>query len=235
MEPTHTPTAIITGASRGLGRALVNGLVETGYRVIATARTKPDLLEMAATRIRPDAVVAIAGDVSDHDHQQKLVAAAGDQLRVLVNNASTLGPSPLPRLESVPLDAIRQVYDVNVLAPLALTQLALPGLRSSAGTVVNITSDAALGDWPGWGVYGSSKAALDQWTAVIGEEIDDVRFYSFDPGDMRTRMHAEAFPGEDISDRPEPETVIPALLHLIGTRPASGRYLASSLTATVTA
>jgi NAD(P)-dependent dehydrogenase (short-subunit alcohol dehydrogenase family) len=148
-----------------------------------------------------------------------------------VNNASTLGPSPQPSLRDYPLQEWAHVYEVNVAAPLALTQGLLTCLRDNAGVVVNITSDAAVEAYEGWGGYGSSKAALDQWTAILAAEEPVLSVFSFDPGDMRTQMHQEAFPGEDISDRPEPETVVPALLRLIDERPASGRYRASALLA----
>jgi NAD(P)-dependent dehydrogenase (short-subunit alcohol dehydrogenase family) len=146
---------------------------------------------------------------------------------LLVNNASLLGPSPQPRLAEYPLDVLAQVYDVNVVGPVALTQHALPQLRERFGTVVNITSDAAVEPYEGWGGYGSSKAALEQAGRILAAEEPTVRVYTFDPGDMRTQMHQDAFPGEDISDRPEPETVVPALRRLLFDRPDSGRYRAS--------
>jgi NAD(P)-dependent dehydrogenase (short-subunit alcohol dehydrogenase family) len=164
-------------------------------------------------------------------HREAL-AAAVTGLDLLINNASDLGPSPLPRLADVPLAAARRVYEVNVLAPLALVQLFLPLLRVAHGAVVNVSSDAAVEAYPGWGAYGSSKAALDQLTSVLAAEEPEVSVYSVDPGDMRTEMHQAAFPGEDISDRPEPETVVPALLRLIATRPPSGRLRAADLPGT---
>ncbi len=166
------------------------------------------------------------GDVADAAHRADLVAAAVDLggLDLLVNNASVLGPSPQPRLADYPLDVLAHVYEVNALAPLALVQRALPVLRERLGVVVNITSDAAVEPYEGWGGYGSSKAALEQVANVLAAEEPRVHVYTFDPGDMRTQMHQEAFPGEDISDRPEPETVVPALLRLLRDRPASGRY-----------
>jgi NAD(P)-dependent dehydrogenase (short-subunit alcohol dehydrogenase family) len=159
------------------------------------------------------------------------VAAVGRAggLDVLVNNASRLGPSPQPMLRDYPLDELGRVYDTNVIAPLALIQLLTAPLAAAAGMIVNVSSDAAVEAYPGWGGYGSSKAALDQLTAVLAAEEPSLRCYAFDPGDMRTDMHQQAFPGEDISDRPEPETVIPALLRLIDERRPSGRYRASDL------
>jgi NAD(P)-dependent dehydrogenase (short-subunit alcohol dehydrogenase family) len=171
-------------------------------------------------------VRAVPGDVADGAHRAALVAAAAELggIDLLVNNASVLGPSPQPGLADYPLDILAHVFEVNALAPLALAQLALPRLRERHGVIVNVTSDAAVEPYEGWGGYGSSKAALEQLGNVLGAEEPLVRVYTFDPGDMRTQMHQEAFPGEDISDRPEPETVVPALLRLLHDAPASGRY-----------
>jgi NAD(P)-dependent dehydrogenase (short-subunit alcohol dehydrogenase family) len=158
------------------------------------------------------------------------MAALGGRVDLLVHNASALGPSPLPRLADYPLEALRQVYEVDVVAPLALTQLALPALQAAqAATVVMLSSDAAVEAYPGWGGYGSAKAALDHLAAVLAAEHPDIRVYAFDPGDMRTALHQAAFPDEDISDRPEPATVVPALLRLLHERPGSGRYRAADL------
>jgi NAD(P)-dependent dehydrogenase (short-subunit alcohol dehydrogenase family) len=222
------PIALITGASRGLGRAAAHALARRGWSLIVDARRADDLA--GAMRGLAD-VVAVPGDVTDPGHRAGLVAAAGRAggLDVLVNNASRLGPSPQPMLRDYPLDELGRVYDTNVIAPLALIQLLTAPLAAAAGTIVNVSSDAAVEAYPGWGGYGSSKAALDQLTAVLAAEEPSLRCYAFDPGDMRTDMHQQAFPGEDISDRPEPETVIPALLRLIGERPPSGRYRASDL------
>jgi NAD(P)-dependent dehydrogenase (short-subunit alcohol dehydrogenase family) len=172
----------------------------------------------------------VPGDVADPVHRAELataVARAG-RLDLIVNNASTLGPSPLPGLDRYPVDALEEVFRTNTLAPLALTQALLPYL-APGGTVVNVTSDAAVEAYEGWGGYGASKAALDQISAVLGAEHPEIRVYAFDPGDMRTAMHQEAYPGEDISDRPEPETVVPGLLRLLEDAPPSGRYRASDL------
>jgi len=224
------PIALITGASRGLGRAAARALARRGWSLIVDARRADDLA--AAMRGRAD-VVAVPGDVTDPGHRADLAAAAGRTggLDVLVNNASRLGPSPQPLLRDYPLDELGRVYDTNVIAPLALIQLLVAPLAAAAGTIVNVSSDAAVEAYPGWGGYGSSKAALDQLTAILAAEEPSLRCYAFDPGDMRTDMHQQAFPGEDISDRPEPETVIPALLRLIDERPTSGRYRASDLAA----
>jgi len=219
------PVAIITGASRGLGLALARELARDGWRIIIDARGAEGLERAARELRRLGDVVAIAGDVSDPEHRRALVAAAGDRVDLLVNNASALGPSPLPELGSYPLDELERVYGINVLAPLALVQLALPRLPHG-GCIVNVTSDAAVEAYPGWGGYGSAKAALEQLTAVLAAERPELRVYAVDPGDMRTQMQQAAFPGEDISDRPPPEESVPGLLALIrGTRP-SGRYLA---------
>jgi len=168
--------------------------------------------------------------VTDPAHRAELAAAAGrlGRLDLLVNNASSLGPSPLPPLIGYPLTELRQVYETNVIAPLALISLLAP-LMAAHAMIVNVSSDAAVQPYPGWGGYGSAKAALDQLTAVLAAEEPAFTCYSFDPGDMRTEMHQLAFPGEDISDRPEPESVVPALLSLIDERPVSGRYLAADL------
>ncbi len=220
MTSTSQPTALVTGAGRGLGLALARTLLSGGWRVVVDARRAGHLAAAL-----PGAVI-VPGDVTDPVHRDAL-AASVSRLDLLVNNASDLGPSPLPRLADAPLAAVRQVYETNVLAPLALTQLFLPLLRASRGTVLNVSSDAAVEAYEGWGAYGSSKAALDQLTAVLAAEEPELAVYAVDPGDMRTEMHQAAFPGEDISDRPEPETVVPALLRLIATRPASGRVRAA--------
>ena len=222
--------AIVTGASRGLGRALARSLSDDGWSVVVDARDA-EALDRAAAELGPEAVRTVPGDVSDPAHRGALVAAALELggIDLLVNNASVLGPSPQPSLADYPLDVFARVYEVNVVAPLALTQLALPHLRANGGVVVNITSDAAVEAYEGWGGYGSSKAALEQLGNILAAEEPDVHVYTFDPGDMRTQMHQEAFPGEDISDRPEPETVVPALLHVVRTRPPSGRYRAADL------
>jgi len=223
-----TRTALITGASRGLGRALARSLDADGWHLVLDARHPDDLQAVAAEL---PAAVAIAGDVADPGHRGALRAAAAElgRLDLLVNNASTLGVTPLPTLARHRLDVLRQVYEVNVLAPLALTQLTLRLLRSSGGTVLNVTSDAAVEAYGGWGGYGSSKAALEQVSNVLAVEEPDLHVYWFDPGDMRTQMHQDAFAGEDISDRPEPETVLPALRRLLESRPPSGRYRAADL------
>jgi NAD(P)-dependent dehydrogenase (short-subunit alcohol dehydrogenase family) len=211
-------TAIVTGGSRGLGLALVRALAAQGWAVITDARDGSAL--SAAVGGVPGVlagVLAVAGDVTDPVHQKRLVdeAVALGGLDLLVNNASILGPSPQPVLTDYPLDVLRQVYEVNVVAPLALAQLALPLLRARRGTILNITSDASVEGYQGWGGYGSSKAALDQVSRVLAAEEPDVRVFAVDPGDMRTQMHQEAFPGEDISDRPLPEESVPGLLALI--------------------
>jgi NAD(P)-dependent dehydrogenase (short-subunit alcohol dehydrogenase family) len=232
------PLALVTGASRGLGRALARGLADHGWGLILDARTATDLHAVAAD-LGAALVAAIPGDVADPEHRADLSAAVNehDGLDVLVANASSLGPSPMPALADYPLDELRRVYEVNVLAPLALTQLLIPALVARSGTIVNITSDASVEPYEGWGGYGSSKAALDQLTAILGAEQPSLHVYAVDPGDMRTQMHQDAFPGEDISDRPEPETVVPAMLQLLQTSPRSGRYRASDFRteATVTA
>jgi NAD(P)-dependent dehydrogenase (short-subunit alcohol dehydrogenase family) len=223
MTQTSQPVALITGASRGLGRALAAALADRGWRLVVDARDTAGLAEAL-----PSATV-VEGDVTDPRHRTALGAAVAvlGRLDLLVNNASDLGPSPLPALAGYPLRALRRVYETDVLAPVALIQLLIDELRDSGGTVVNVSSDAAVEAYPGWGGYGPAKAALDHLSAVLAEEETGIRVFAVDPGDMRTEMHQAAFPGEDISDRPEPETVVPALLRLLDARPASGRYRAA--------
>jgi NAD(P)-dependent dehydrogenase (short-subunit alcohol dehydrogenase family) len=223
------PVAIVTGASRGLGLALARALALRGWRLVVDARAASDLA-VAAAALGPD-VRAIPGDVADPGHRGALVAAAAGlgRLDLLVNNASLLGPSPQPPLAQYPVDVLGDVYRVNVLAPLALIQLSLPWLRATGGRIVNVTSDAAVEAYEGWGGYGSSKAALEHLTAVLAVEEPRLRVYAVDPGDMNTRMHQEAFPGEDISDRPPPEASVPGLLELVEGEQASGRYRAHDL------
>jgi NAD(P)-dependent dehydrogenase (short-subunit alcohol dehydrogenase family) len=218
------PNAIITGASRGLGLALASVLVADGWRVVIDARTTPELAR-AARRLGP-AAVAVPGDVTDPDHRAALLAAAAapGRLDLLVNNGGILGPSPLPPVAALPVAALRELYEVNVVAPLALTQAALPALRSAGGVLVFITSDAAVEPYQGWGGYGSAKAALERLSAGLAAEEPAVTTWTLDPGDLRTRMHQQAFPGEDISDRPLPAAVAPGLVAMLAERPASGRY-----------
>src|SRR5215208_2576006 len=220
------PVGIVTGASRGLGLALARALDERGWRLVVDARGAEALAEATAGL---SGATAIVGDVADGDHRRALVEAAGDEIYLVVNNASLLGPSPQPPLADYPLDELRRVYEANVLAPLALLQLALPRLREGAA-ILDITSDAGVEAYDGWGGYGSSKAALEQLTAVLAAEHPRLRVYWVDPGDMRTQMHQEAFPGENISDRPPPEESVPGLLALIEGALPSGRYRASELT-----
>lgn len=227
----RSPVALVTGASRGLGLALATALADRGWRLVVDARDA-DRLARAVEKLRSTTTVtALAGDVADPAHRAELVAAVerAGRLDLLVNNASLLGASPLPPLAEHPLTALETVYAVNVLAPVALVQALLPRLRSAAGRVLNVSSDAAVEPYAGWGGYGSSKAALDQLTAVLAVEEPDLRIYAVDPGDMATAMHQEAFPGEDISDRPAAETVVPALLRLVGDDLPSGRYRAADL------
>jgi NAD(P)-dependent dehydrogenase (short-subunit alcohol dehydrogenase family) len=225
------PRAIVTGGSRGLGLALVKSLVAAGWRVVVDARDGDALGDAVATL--GEAVIAVSGDISDPVHREDLVeeARALGGLDLLVNNASVLGPSPQPSLAAYPLEVLRRVYEVNVIAPLALTQLCLP-LFDGEGMIINITSDAGVEAYPGWGGYGSSKAALEQISNVLAAEHPDLAVYWVDPGEMNTRMHQEAFPGEDISDRPPPEESVPGLMWLIESRPPPGRYRVADLETT---
>lgn len=224
--------ALITGASRGLGRALADGLAAAGYSLVIDGRDA-GTLGLAAAAIRgargSAEVIAVPGDVTDAAHRSALREAAGGQLDLLVNNAGTLGAAPLPALADYPLGELRAAFEANVLAPLALVQLFLPALRERGGAVLNITSDAAIEPYSGWGGYGALKAALEQASNVLAAEEPAIRVWWVDPGDLRTDMHQAAFPGQDISDRPLPETVIPALVRLVEERLPSGRYRAAEL------
>jgi NAD(P)-dependent dehydrogenase (short-subunit alcohol dehydrogenase family) len=230
--------AIVTGASRGLGRALAEGLAREGWSLVIDGRDR-DSLAAAAEQIgsvQADGarLLAPSGDITDAAHRSALVDAAtslGD-FTLLINNAGTLGTSPLPSLADYPLGDLRVAFEVNVVAPLGLIQSALPALLTATRPrIIDITSDAAVEAYEGWGGYGAGKAALDHLSAVLAVEFPAVTVWSVDPGDLRTDMHQAAFPGEDISDRPEPATVVPALLDLIGSERPSGRYRASELTA----
>ena len=229
------PVALITGASRGLGLALGRALAHRRWALVIDARGRANL-ELVLTELGAATEVrAIPGDVSDEQHRDDLLRAAEElgRLDLLVNNASTLGLSPLPTLDRYPLEEIARVYRVNALAALGLFQRALPLLRSSAGRVVNVTSDAAIEGYPGWGGYGSSKAALEQLSNVLASEHPELKIYWVDPGDMNTQMQQEAFPGEDISDRPPPEASVPGILRLIDEDLPSGRYRARDLVSPV--
>jgi NAD(P)-dependent dehydrogenase (short-subunit alcohol dehydrogenase family) len=234
--------AIVTGASRGLGEALATGLAGAGWSVVIDGRDRR-ALEEAAARIRraaPDGarITAVPGDVTDPDHRHALTGAAFELggLDLVVNNAGTLGAAPLPPLGEYPLEDLRVAFEVNVVAPLGLIQDALPLLLDSPHPrVIDITSDAGVEAYEGWGGYGAGKAALEHLGAVLAVEQPQVTVWSVDPGDLRTAMHQAAFPGEDISDRPEPDTVVPAFLELIGSPRPSGRYRAADLTPAETA
>jgi NAD(P)-dependent dehydrogenase (short-subunit alcohol dehydrogenase family) len=225
-----TRTALITGASRGLGLALARQLAAEGWQLIIDARGTAALEAARAALAKQTRVIAIPGDVTDGNHRRALAEAAHElgELFALVNNASILGPSPQPELLKYPLEVLAQVYNTNVIAPLALVQALHTELKPGA-CIINITSDAAVEAYEGWGGYGSSKAALEQLSNILAAENPSLRVYWVDPGDMRTQMHQEAFPGEDISDRPLPEESVPGLLELLaGVRP-SGRYSARAL------
>jgi NAD(P)-dependent dehydrogenase (short-subunit alcohol dehydrogenase family) len=223
-----TRTAIVTGASRGLGLALARALAERGWRLVIDARTATELEAARAELAEHTDVVAIAGDVVDSWHRAALVEAAGDRIDLLVNNASTLGAAPLPPLSDYPAKAFEHALRVNTVAPLVLTQIALARMPAGA-RIVNVTSDAAVEAYAGWGGYGASKAALEQLSNVLAAERPDLRVYAVDPGDMNTRMHQQAFPGEDISDRPPPADSVPGLLALVEGDVPSGRHRAADL------
>jgi NAD(P)-dependent dehydrogenase (short-subunit alcohol dehydrogenase family) len=220
----HQRVALITGASRGLGRILAGFVAKQGYSLITTARNEVDLLAAAdGFGAMGHSVVSLPGDVSDPEHRRRLVdaAEAAGRLDLLVNNASDLGDTPLPSLEKASHDTFLRVFEVNTLAPLALVREALPLLVRCHGLVVNISSDAALGGYPGWGVYGASKAALDLVSKTLAAELRDrgVAVVSVDPGDMQTKMHQDAYLGQDISDRPTPEATLPFWAWLLSQPP----------------
>ena len=223
--------AIVTGASRGLGLALALALGERGWRLIVDARGADELEAARAELAASTEVHALAGDIADETHRRALVERAAElgRLDLLVNNASVLGASPLPPLAEYPTSTLEDVFRVNVIAPLALLQAALPLLERSRGRIVNVTSDAAVEAYEGWGGYGASKAALEQLTSVLAAEQPELRVYAVDPGDMNTRMQQEAYPGEDVSDRPPPESAVPGLLVLVEGDLPSGRYRAPEL------
>jgi NAD(P)-dependent dehydrogenase (short-subunit alcohol dehydrogenase family) len=212
-------TALITGGSQGLGRTVAEFLAAQGYDLLITARGSEDLETAARELLRHGGyVIALAGDVADPAHRERLGQAARDlgRLDILFNNASTLGETPLPPLTAYPLEDLEQAFRVNVAAPIALVQAVLPLLEASGGLIVNISSDAAVGGYPGWGGYGLTKAALDLASLTLAHELKGVGVVAVDPGDLRTRMHQEAFPGEDISDRPLPEVTLPFWAWLFG-------------------
>ena len=221
------PTALLTGASRGLGAALAGALSRRGWRLVVDGRDPGRLAASVAALPRPDLVTALAGDVTDPAHRAALATAAGDRLDLLVNNASDLGPTPLPRLADLPPAALERVLAVNTVAPLALVQAVLPALERAGGTVLDVSSDAAVEAYEGWGGYGASKAALDRLSAVLAVEHPGLRVYAVDPGDMATDMHRAADP--DATGLPEPATVVPALLRLVDGDLPSGRYRAAEL------
>ncbi|MGW6275071.1 SDR family NAD(P)-dependent oxidoreductase [Streptomyces sp. NPDC055060] len=230
------PVAIITGASKGLGRTLGAALAERGWDLVLDARTAAVLAEAVrepaghGTRVE-----GVAGDVTEARHRADLVAAAHrlGGLDLLVNNASALGAEPLVRLDALAVDGLRRALETNVVAPLGLVREALPLLRASgAGAVIDVSSDAAVEAYETWGGYGASKAALDQLSAVLAVEEPGIRVWAVDPGDLDTDLYAAAVPDDDASGRPSPGTVVPAFLRLLDERPASGRYAAPALLST---
>jgi NAD(P)-dependent dehydrogenase (short-subunit alcohol dehydrogenase family) len=225
MTDYSSHTALITGASRGLGLALARRLAGDGWTLIIDARGAEALEAVRAELSEVTRVISLSGDVTDEGHRRALAEASRDVggLDALVNNASILGPSPQPQLLDYPLDVLEQVYRANTIAPLALIQAVRNHLKPGA-RVLNITSDAAIEPYENWGGYGSSKAALEQISNILAAENPSLRVYWVDPGDMRTQMHQEAFPGEDISDRPLPEESVPGLLELLTGELPSGRY-----------
>ncbi len=234
MANSTLRTALITGASRGLGLALAQRLAIDGWNLIIDARNDAPLEAVRAELAKQTTVTAIPGDVTDVRHRQALAEAAHGSggLDALVNNASILGPSPQPSLLDYPLDVLEEVYRTNVIAPLAVIQTLRDALKPDA-RILNITSDAAIEPYEGWGGYGSSKAALEQLSNILAAENPELRVYRVDPGDMRTQMHQEAFPDEDISDRPLPEESVPGLVQLLSGDLPSGRYATRDLPQTI--
>jgi len=230
LPMTPSRTALITGASRGLGLALARELAQRHWKLIVDARGAAALEAVRLELAQLTHIVALPGDVTDRAHRRALVVAARSLggIDVLVNNASVLGPSPQPRLLDYPLEVLEQVYRTNVIAPLGLLQIAQHDLKPGA-RIINISSDAGVQPYAGWGGYGSSKAALEQLSSILAAENPTLRVYWIDPGDMRTQMHQEAFPNEDISDRPLPETSVPGFIELIEGDLPSGRYAARTL------
>jgi NAD(P)-dependent dehydrogenase (short-subunit alcohol dehydrogenase family) len=222
-----TSTALVTGASRGLGLALATELNRRGWRLVVDALDAGRLTAAVARYPHPDQVTAMVGDVADPAHRETLAAAVGDHLDLLVNNASALGPTPMPHLADLDPAELQRVLAVNAVAPLALIQAVLPALRLASGRILNISSDAAVEAYAGWGGYGASKAALDQLAAVLAVEQPDLRVYAVDPGDMATDMHRAAAPDDD--DLPAPDAVVPALVALLEGDVPSGRYRAADL------
>lgn len=225
------PVALVTGGSAGLGRALAHALAEDGWKVIVDGR---DAVRLAAATDRPG-IVAVPGDLTDGAHRAALVeqVLALGGLDLLVHNASALGPTGhdtwLPPLAEITVDDLQQIWRANIGGPLVLTNLLLADLISNSGVLVGITSDAAVEHYPGWGLYGASKAALEHVVLTFSAENPAITAYAIDPGDMRTQMQQDAFAGEDISDRPEPEQVVPHILALLRARPVSGRYRAADV------
>jgi NAD(P)-dependent dehydrogenase (short-subunit alcohol dehydrogenase family) len=228
MSETTHKVAMVTGASQGLGLALAERLVKEGWKLIIDARGEAALAAAYQKLAALGRVLAVQGDVTDPAHRQELAVTAArlGGVDLVVNNAGMLGPSPQPALLDYPLEILEQVYRANVIAPLGVIQAIRKHLKPDA-VILNITSDAGVEAYPGWGGYGSSKAALEQLSSILAAENPDWRVYWLDPGDMRTAMHQAAYPGEDISDRPLPEASVPGILELIGSDRPSGRYRAS--------
>ncbi len=229
---TKRKTALITGASKGLGYALAEHLAHNGWNLLINARHAQQLFEAKKHLEQFTEVMAISGDVRDEIHLLQLAEALQNnqwRLDLVVNNASALGVSPMPKLLDHPVDDLHVIFHTNMIAPISLLQKVKPFLKPNA-TIINISSDAGAEAYENWGAYGGSKAGLDHITAILGKENPGYHFYSFDPGDMRTDMHRAAFPGEDISDRPLPaEKAVPALVHLIENILPNGRYTTSIL------
>ena len=233
---TTSPVTLITGASKGLGAEIARQLAERGHRLMLTARRVEPLQVLADELAAQTDVLALPGDVADAAHLRRLVSTGLERfgrIDVLINNASTVGVSPMPTLTAYPLDTLTDLFRTNTIAPLHLIQATLPDMLSrGTGIIVNISSDAAVQAYPTWGGYGMSKAALEHLSRVLAAELEGsgIRVFVVDPGDMDTEMHRAAEPGVDLSGLPGPAPAAQAIVRLIEQERAPfGRFEAQAL------